>query len=144
MATEVIIFLVVLYIVRSYIKSRHWDHFPGFSFLTSLPIIGHAYKLKGNPLEVIEKCRQKFGSIFRLDIGNMPTVIICDYEDVYSILKSESFGGRPVKVMHGKIRGIDKNGNIAGVIFSHGQTNKELKKFMLQQLGELGISKKGK
>ncbi len=68
---------------------RKWNHFPGPSSLTSLPVIGHAYMIMQNPIQQLDKMRDKYGDVFRCDIGFLPTVILCDHQQIAEIFKNQ-------------------------------------------------------
>ncbi len=59
--------------------------------------------LKSTPLEKLEDCRAKFGDFFRLDSGPVPTVWLCDYDDITATLKLDVVAGRPHKLMPGVV-----------------------------------------
>ena len=51
---EIFIFLLTAYFLKHWLHTRKWDHFPGFSSYSSLPLIGHSYRLGGDkPLEYV-------------------------------------------------------------------------------------------
>ena len=63
------IFVTVMLVslLKHWRKSRRWSHFPGFSALTSLPMVGHVYlaDLKLSPMQGLAKYQRDFGDIFR-------------------------------------------------------------------------------
>ncbi len=85
--------LVVIGIHRLWRSSR-WNHIPGHKSYTSLPLLGHIYLFGDKPLECLDENQKKFGNIFRLDIGNFPTVWLCDYDDITAAFKQDNFSDR--------------------------------------------------
>ena len=46
------------------------------------------------PMEKLLESREKFGDIFRQDSGFIPTVWLCNYEDIITALKQDSLQHR--------------------------------------------------
>ncbi len=93
----VILAMIIAFLLEYWRRLSHWlkwDHLPGFSSITSLPFIGHGYKVGDRPLEKIIELRQKFGGVFRIDLGPFPTIIVTDFKEAEECLKSEDFTGR--------------------------------------------------
>ena len=136
--------LVVVWVIRRLKHSAKWDHFPGHRSHTSLPLIGHSYLFGTTPLECLNENREKYGDIFRLDFGNFPTVWLCDYDDVSDTFKQDIFTDRPHHLMPamGMSRGVDSRGYLSGPLFSNGQAWVEQRKFMFQNMSNLGMGKK--
>jgi hypothetical protein len=57
--------------------------------------------MKAAPLAKLDACRKMFGDVIRLDSGPIPTIWLCDYEDISKTLKLDSVAGRPHKLMPG-------------------------------------------
>jgi hypothetical protein len=57
--------------------------------------------MKAAPLAKLDACRRMFGDVIRLDSGPIPTIWLCDYEDISKTLKLDSVAGRPHKLMPG-------------------------------------------
>ena len=68
---------------------RKWDHFPGHKSSASIPLIGHAYKLKDDPIQALFDMKKKHGNVFRLDFGNNPGVVIAGLEEAQQAYKTE-------------------------------------------------------
>jgi hypothetical protein len=58
-------------------------------FTFSVPLIGHMYLLKQTPVEVLMDHHTKYGDVFRLDAGPLPTVYLCNYEDIKQAMKED-------------------------------------------------------
>ena len=51
---QVLVFLVGILVIQRWLKLRKFQHFPGFSTWSSLPFIGHTYKMVGGkPIEKV-------------------------------------------------------------------------------------------
>ena len=64
----------------------------------SFPLIGHLYIHAKAPIEKLLESRQKFGEVFRLDSGFIPTVWLCNYDDITMALKQDSLQYRSVHI----------------------------------------------
>ncbi len=141
------VFFALVWYIQRWLQMKSWNHFKGFGSLTSLPIIGHSYKLN-TPfiVERVEELCLRFGSIFRLDIGPFPTVIMSDFDEMREMLRSDAFNGRHFhKLLPWRdVKGVDDYGNLAGVASSSGAAWKEQRRFMQMQLGDLGLRKTDK
>ena len=60
----------------------------------SFPLVGHLYMYAKAPMEKLLESREKFGEIFRQDSGFIPTVWLCNYEDIITALKQDSLQHR--------------------------------------------------
>ena len=58
--------------------------------LNRLPLIGHYYWHALEPIGRLLQTREKYGDIFRLDYGYIPTVWLCDYDQINTYLKSDA------------------------------------------------------
>ena len=67
----------------------------------SLPLIGHMYVLGRKPVEVLHAHQKKYGDIFRLDSGPLPTVFLCNYEQIVNAMKQDIFAARPHHLIPG-------------------------------------------
>ncbi|ERE77455.1 cytochrome P450 2C29-like isoform 2, partial [Cricetulus griseus] len=79
-----------------------------------------------------------YGPVFTLYFGQQPTVVLHGYNAVKEALidHGEEFSGR------GRFPVLDKIFNGLGVIFSNGNTWKEMKRFSLTTLRNLGMGKR--
>ena len=60
----------------------------------SFPLVGHLYMHAKAPMEKLLESREKFGEIFRQDSGFIPTVWLCNYDDIITALKQDSLQHR--------------------------------------------------
>ncbi|XP_031820596.1 cytochrome P450 2K6-like [Sarcophilus harrisii] len=104
-----------------------------------LPIIGnlHILNLK-KPYQTMQQLSQKYGNIFSLRMGPKKVVVLSGYETVKDALvnHSEEFGERahvPIfeKIFEGK-----------GIVFSHGENWKIIRRFSLTTLRNFGMGKR--
>jgi len=68
---------------------HRWDHFPGPKSWQAIPFLGHSYLLAKGPIEAMLEMKEKYGEIFRLDLGPKPTVIVADFELAKQLYKTE-------------------------------------------------------
>ena len=66
-----------------------------------MPLLGHGYMLAPTPLEKLAECRERFGQVFRLDKGEVPTVWLCDYEEIIRAMKLDVLQYRPQHLLSG-------------------------------------------
>ena len=69
----------------------------------SLPFIGHLYRLGRTPVEELHKHRRRFGDVFRLDSGPLPSIFLCNYEQMNKVLKQDATAGRPHHLIPGYV-----------------------------------------
>ncbi|OCT81371.1 hypothetical protein XELAEV_18028190mg [Xenopus laevis] len=104
-----------------------------------LPVIGniHILNLKRPYLTFLELWK-KYGSIFSVQIGSQKMVVLCGYDIVKDALvnHTEEFSERPeIPIFHDITKGY-------GIIFSHGENWKAMRKFTLSALRDFGEGKK--
>ncbi len=77
--------LVLVFFVRQWVRLRKCSHLPGFGSLTHLPLLGHTHHLflalafrpdGGGLIEAVREMVGKYGDVFRLDLGDQPSVVI--------------------------------------------------------------------
>ncbi len=120
MSTIIIFVFMLVLATLVYKKWRdlsQWDHFPGLTKFSSLPLIGHSYKLGGHPIKVLEEMRKKYGNIFRLDVGAKPTIFLCDYNDISEAYRQDLFNGRGYHDLTGMeyLKPLDPDGQRSGI-----------------------------
>ncbi|XP_034846718.1 cytochrome P450 2K6-like [Mirounga leonina] len=115
------------------------QHFPPGS--RPLPIIGnlHILNLK-RPYQTMLELSQKYGSIYSIQMGPKKVVVLSGYETVKAALVNygDQYGERsqvPIfeRLFEGKERGI---------VFSHGETSKTMRRFSLTTLRNFGMGKR--
>ncbi len=118
----ILIFVAVLltshFFLRWWKKISRWDHFPGYSKLGSFPVIGHGHLLQGKDFRTfMRENKETFGDIYRMDLGEIPTVFLCNYDDVCEAYRTDVFGGRTFPQQPGLVamRIVDKDGDVAGL-----------------------------
>ncbi|XP_073481189.1 cytochrome P450 2K1-like isoform X2 [Aquarana catesbeiana] len=104
-----------------------------------LPIIGnmHILDLK-RPYKTFLELAKKYGSVFSVQIGSQKIVILCGYETVKDALinHSEEFSERPyIPIFQDLSKGH-------GIIFSHADNWKVMRRFTLSTLRDFGMGKK--
>ncbi|MEJ1276407.1 cytochrome P450 family 2 subfamily c polypeptide 50 [Cricetulus griseus] len=106
---------------------------------TPLPLIGNFLQIDvKNIQKSFTKLSKVYGPVFTLYFGQQPTVVLHGYNAVKEALidHGEEFSGR------GRFPVLDKIFNGLGVIFSNGNTWKEMKRFSLTTLRNLGMGKR--
>ena len=89
-----VIVVVILYMIDHVKRNAKYEDLKGPSHWLSLPLVGHAYLLGTDVDGTLKKYQKKFGDIFRFDVGNIPTVFLCDFATVQEAYKLEAFTGR--------------------------------------------------
>ncbi|NP_001397082.1 cytochrome P450 2C29 isoform 2 precursor [Mus musculus] len=106
---------------------------------TPLPIIGNFLQIDvKNISQSFTNFSKAYGPVFTLYLGSKPTVILHGYEAVKEALidRGEEFAGRGSFPMAEKIiKGF-------GVVFSNGNRWKEMRRFTLMTLRNLGMGKR--
>ncbi|XP_072263484.1 cytochrome P450 2K1-like isoform X2 [Pyxicephalus adspersus] len=104
----------------------------------ALPLIGNIHMLNLKRLQdSFMKLSKKYGSVFSIQIGTQKMVVLCGYKAVKDALvnHAQEFGERPAipifKLYH---RGH-------GVLFSHGDNWKTMRRFTLSTLRDFGMGK---
>ncbi|XP_053778777.1 cytochrome P450 2C18-like [Desmodus rotundus] len=106
---------------------------------TPLPIIGNMLQLDVNNInKSLSNLSKVYGSVFTVYFGRKPTVVLHGYEAVKEALidRGEEFSGR------GSFPVIEKANNGKGVVFSTGNAWKEMRRFTLMTLRNLGMGKR--
>ena len=86
--------VVTAYLAKRYLSNLKYGDFDGPSPWLSFPLIGHGYLLGDRPPQKLREFQKKYGDIFRLDIGDAPTIMICKYGLVKEAFAKEAFSGR--------------------------------------------------
>ncbi|XP_077147730.1 cytochrome P450 2C23-like [Ranitomeya variabilis] len=131
-----IVFLILV-IVFNNKKNEKYRNFPPGP--TPLPIIGNMHMVNSTkPHKSFLEISKKYGTVFSLQLGQEKLVILTGYETVKDALMNygEEFSGRPVS----PIVSVTSNGY--GVLFSHGENWKMMRKFTLSTLRDFGMGKR--
>ncbi|XP_021248476.1 cytochrome P450 2K4-like [Numida meleagris] len=104
-----------------------------------LPIIGnlHIMDLK-KPGQTLLQLSETYGPVFTVQMGLRKVVVLAGYDTVKEALvnHADAFAGRP------KLPIIEKTGKGKGVVFSHGENWKVMRRFTLTTLRDFGMGKK--
>ncbi|XP_078096805.1 cytochrome P450 2K1-like [Mustelus asterias] len=104
-----------------------------------LPVIGNLHMLDLKNLgKSLMKLSEKYGTVFSIKLGFRNAVVLTGYETVNDALvkHAEEFGGRA----HLPIFEANTKGH--GVIFGHGESWKQMRRFTLTTLRDFGMGKK--
>ncbi|XP_055487064.1 cytochrome P450 2K3-like isoform X2 [Leucoraja erinacea] len=104
-----------------------------------LPIIGHLHLLDlKKPHESLMELSEKYGPIFSIKLGTMKAVVLTGYETVKDALINhpDEFGGR------GRIPIFDVTAKGHGIVFGHGESWKQMRRFTMSTLRDFGMGKK--
>ena len=82
---ELTIFAITFLIIWNYQRTSKWRSLPGFGSWSSLPILGHAYKMSPRPTDQIPQLQKKFGNVFRMDVGFLPSIFVCDFDSISEV-----------------------------------------------------------
>ncbi|XP_012584716.1 PREDICTED: cytochrome P450 2K4-like [Condylura cristata] len=103
-----------------------------------LPIIGnlHILNLK-RPYQTMLELSQKYGSIYSIQLGSRKVVVLSGYKTVKDALVNygDQFGERP------QVPIFEKMFEGRGIVFSHGETWKTMRRFSLTTLRNFGMGK---
>ncbi|EGV95175.1 Cytochrome P450 2C50 [Cricetulus griseus] len=133
-------------IQQSFTKKNRFDY-KDKHFLNLVKIVEENTEILSSPWIQIDvkniqksftKLSKVYGPVFTLYFGQQPTVVLHGYNAVKEALidHGEEFSGR------GRFPVLDKIFNGLGVIFSNGNTWKEMKRFSLTTLRNLGMGKR--
>ncbi|XP_061098643.1 cytochrome P450 2F5-like [Conger conger] len=103
-----------------------------------LPLVGNVFILdRKRPFKTLMELKEKYGSVFSIQLGLRKMVVLTGYETVKEalVLKADQFAERPDIPIFKKIT----KGN--GIIFGHGDSWKTIRKFTLTVLRNLGMGK---
>ncbi|XP_056419963.1 cytochrome P450 2K6-like isoform X2 [Hyla sarda] len=139
LVTVLLLILTCLFLIKFYKKPKDnmYKNFPPGP--KPLPIIGnmHILNLK-RPHKTFLELSKEYGPVFSVQIGSQKMVLLCGYETVKDALVNyaEEFSERPyVPIFHDLAKGY-------GVIFSHGENWKVMRRFTISTLRDLGMGKK--
>ncbi|KAM3930504.1 cytochrome P450 2K1-like [Leptodactylus fuscus] len=104
-----------------------------------LPIIGnmHIMDMK-RPYKTFLELSKKYGPVYSVHVGSQKMVLLCGYDTVKDALVNyaEDFSERPyVPIFHDLSKGY-------GILFSHGENWKVMRRFTLSTLRDLGMGRK--
>ncbi|CAH2245821.1 cytochrome P450 2K4-like [Pelobates cultripes] len=133
--------VVVLFLLNAFLdrKGKVYKNFPPGP--RALPIIGNIHNMlmrKQKPHLTFQELAEEYGPVYSMQMGPEKIVVLCGYEAVKDALVNyaEEFSERPVIPMMEKVT----KGH--GLIFSHGENWKVMRRFALSTLRDFGMGKK--
>ncbi|KAM3930488.1 cytochrome P450 2K1-like [Leptodactylus fuscus] len=130
------VFLFLVNVLKNKKNAKNRNFPPGPK---TLPIIGNMHMISIlKPHKSFVEISKKHGTVFRIHLGQMKLVVLCGYETVKDALinHAEEFAGRPDSPI------LSQTSNGYGIIFSHGDNWKVMRKFTLSTLKDFGMGKK--
>ncbi|KAM4772107.1 cytochrome P450 2K1-like [Rhinophrynus dorsalis] len=104
-----------------------------------LPIIGNLHIInRNNPQKTFMELYKKFGSVFSIQLGTEKIIVLCGYETVKDALvnHAEEFSERAnIPIFEMITKGY-------GIVFSHGENWKVMRRFTLSALRDFGMGRK--
>ncbi|XP_063298151.1 cytochrome P450 2K4-like [Pelobates fuscus] len=133
--------VVVLFLLNAFLdrKGKVYKNFPPGP--RTLPIIGNIHNMlmrRQKPHLTFQELAEEYGPVYSMQMGPEKIVVLCGYEAVKDALVNyaEEFSERPVIPMMEKVT----KGH--GLIFSHGENWKVMRRFALSTLRDFGMGKK--
>ncbi|XP_044025016.1 cytochrome P450 2K1-like isoform X3 [Siniperca chuatsi] len=133
-----LVVLLLVYLVSSSIfSSQEYGKEPRGP--RPLPVLGNLLQLDlKRPYNTLLELSKKYGSVFTVYFGPKKVVVLAGYKTVKEALVNyaEEFGDRdPMQIAHDSTQGN-------GVIWSNGDSWKEMRRFALTNLRDFGMGKK--
>ncbi len=88
------VLLVVAFVARKWLQAQKYKDFNGPSPFLSFPFVGHGYLLGSDPASKLHEMKRNYGDVFRLDVGDLPSVVFTTYEQIKEAFSKEVFSGR--------------------------------------------------
>jgi len=116
---------VLLFLIRDELKTKQVDHRAGLvdpPAPKAWPIIGHLYLMARYkvPYRVFDEIMADLGSVFRLDLGSVPCVVVNGLNNIREVLmiKGDHFDSRPSFRRFNQLFKGDKNNCKYIIIYS--------------------------
>ncbi|XP_042573528.1 cytochrome P450 2K1-like isoform X2 [Cyprinus carpio] len=132
-----LLLLLVLYLLSSGSKSQKEGKEPPGP--KPLPLLGNLLTLDlTRPFDTFCELSKTYGNIFQVFLGPRRTVVLVGYKTVKEALvnHAEEFGDRHISP---NFRLMNEH----GIIFSNGENWKEMRRFAISNLRDLGMGKRG-
>ncbi|XP_042573508.1 cytochrome P450 2K1-like isoform X3 [Cyprinus carpio] len=133
-----LLFLLVLYLLSSGSESQKEGKEPPGP--KPLPLLGNLLTLDlTRPFDTFFELSKTYGNIFQVFLGPRRTVVLVGYKTVKEALvnHAEEFGDRDI------VPGFRIMNDEHGIIFSNGENWKEMRRFAISNLRDLGMGKRG-
>ncbi|XP_043090083.1 cytochrome P450 2K1-like [Puntigrus tetrazona] len=133
-----LLLLLVLYLLSSGSKSQKGGKEPPGP--KPLPLVGNLLTLDlKRPFDTFFELSKTYGNIFQVFLGPKQTVVLVGYKTVKEALvnHAEEFGDRDTRAGYRTVK------HEHGIIFSNGENWKEMRRFTLSNLRDLGMGKRG-
>uniref|UniRef100_A0A8C1SZS5 Cytochrome P450 2K1-like n=1 Tax=Cyprinus carpio TaxID=7962 RepID=A0A8C1SZS5_CYPCA len=133
-----LLFLLVLYLLSSGSECRKEGKEPPGP--KPLPLLGNLLTLDlTRPFDTFFELSKTYGNIFQVFLGPRKTVVLVGYKTVKEALvnHAEEFGDRDI------VPGFRIMNDEHGIIFSNGENWKEMRRFAISNLRDLGMGKRG-
>ncbi|XP_046893412.1 cytochrome P450 2K1-like [Hypomesus transpacificus] len=130
-----VVFLLLLYLLSCSSQEQGKDP-PG---PRPLPLLGNLLMLDlKRPYQTLCELSKKYGSVFKIHFGPQKVVVLAGYKTVKEALvnHAEEFGDRDITPIFQDLN----NGH--GILFSNGESWKEMRRFASTTLKNLGMGKK--
>ncbi|XP_005096749.2 vitamin D 25-hydroxylase [Aplysia californica] len=126
--------VTLIYFLTSDRDNRKLPPSPGLA----LPIVGHLYMMKKNPIELLQKWREKLGDIFMLRMGSTNMVFLNGHDVLKEALvkKADVFSDRPLAALRHIFPDVH-----SGILAASGPNWKEQRTTSLAILREFGMGK---
>ncbi|KAM4771237.1 cytochrome P450 2K1-like [Rhinophrynus dorsalis] len=136
--TILLFIILVLYLVYELYGSQKgtYQNFPPGP--RPFPFIGNIHNINlKKPYKTYAEFTKKYGSVFSVQLGTEKRVVLCGYETVKDALVNyaDAFAERP------KVPICRDIANGYGILFSHGENWKIMRRFTISKLRDLGMGR---
>ncbi|XP_068454927.1 cytochrome P450 2K1-like [Clinocottus analis] len=133
-----LVLLLLVYLISSFSFSSQKDR-KGPPGPKPLPLLGNLLQLDLKmPYKTLVELSKKYGSVFTVYMGPQKVVVLAGYKTVKEALvnRAEEFGDRHA------LQSMDDSSHGNGVIWSNGDSWKEMRRFALTNLRDFGMGKR--